>query len=233
MEEEIILSTNNCSIKKSDIDTLSPHTYLNDLIISFYYEILESKYNISLNKITLLDPAVSMSIILDVNNNDDLKDIKNCIFIPLELDKKKYIFAPINDNQKIQYTASGSHWTLNVIDVDNLKIYYLDSTLGDVSNAHIFHKRIEKLFNKKFKFIYALNKQYQNNSSDCGMFLLGYTELLINYIKNNNGIILNKDDKLDYIFNNENLVKQSYMTTFRKNIIKLIYDMSAKAKAKK
>ena len=33
-EEEIILSTENCSIKQSDIDTLSPHTYVNDLIIS-------------------------------------------------------------------------------------------------------------------------------------------------------------------------------------------------------
>ena len=37
-EEEIILSTDNCEIKNSDISTLSPHTYLNDLIISFYYE---------------------------------------------------------------------------------------------------------------------------------------------------------------------------------------------------
>ena len=40
-EEEIILSTDNCEIKNSDISTLSPHTYLNDLIISFYYEILQ------------------------------------------------------------------------------------------------------------------------------------------------------------------------------------------------
>ena len=43
-EEEIILSTQNCSIKQSDIDTLKPHTYVNDLIISFYYEIIQDKY---------------------------------------------------------------------------------------------------------------------------------------------------------------------------------------------
>ena len=102
-EEEIILSTNNCSIKKSDIDTLSPHTYVNDLIISFYYEIIQDKYPTEL--ITLLDPAVSMSIILDVSDGDNnLEDIKNCIFLPLNMDKKKFIFAPINDNKKIQYT---------------------------------------------------------------------------------------------------------------------------------
>ena len=86
-DEEIILSTDNCEIKQSDISTLSPHTYLNDLIISFYYEILQKKYHSDL--ITLLDPAVSMSIILDNSGNDDnLKDLKNCIFLPLELDKK-------------------------------------------------------------------------------------------------------------------------------------------------
>ena len=80
-EEEIILSTDNCEIKNSDISTLSPHTYLNDLIISFYYEILQKKYQSGL--ITLLDPAVSMSIILDnIGNDDNIEDIKNCIFLP-------------------------------------------------------------------------------------------------------------------------------------------------------
>ena len=185
-EEEIILSTDNCEIKNSDISTLSPHTYLNDLIISFYYEILQKKYQSDL--ITLLDPAVSMSIILDNSGNDDnIEDIKNCIFLPLELDKKKFIFAPINDNKKIQYTCSGSHWTLNLVDVDNNVIYYLDSNLGDVSNAHTFHKKLEKLFGKKFEFIYALQKdKYQNNSYDCGMFLLGFSEVLMKHIMNNN-----------------------------------------------
>ena len=232
-EEEIILSTDNCEIKNSDISTLSPHTYLNDLIISFYYEILQKKYQSDL--ITLLDPAVSMSIILDNSGNDDnLEDIKKCIFLPLELDKKKFIFAPINDNKKIQYTCSGSHWTLNLVDVDNSVIYYLDSNLGDVSNAHTFHKKLEKLFGKKFEFIYALQKdKYQNNSYDCGMFLLGFSEVLMKHIMNNNLKIKNNGNNkkgLDFIFEGENLVKQSYMSTFRKNIINLIYDMAKKAK---
>ena len=232
-DEEIILSTDNCEIKQSDISTLSPHTYLNDLIISFYYEILQKKYHSDL--ITLLDPAVSMSIILDNSGNDDnLRDLKNCIFLPLKLDKKKFIFAPINDNKKIQYICSGSHWTLNLVDVDNGIIYYLDSNLGDVSNAHTFHKKFEKLFGKKFDFIYGLQKdKYQNNSYDCGMFLLGFSEVLMKHIVNNNMQIKNNGNNkkgLDFIFQGENLVKRSYMPTFRKNIINLIYDMAKKEK---
>ena len=231
-EEEIILSTENCSIKKSDIDTLGPYTYVNDLIISFYYEILQTKYHS--DQITLLDPAVSMSIVLDSGDDEDnLQDLKNCIFLPLELDKKKFIFAPINDNKKIQYTCSGTHWTLNVVDVDNNIIYYLDSNLGDVSNAHTFHRKLEKLFGKKFEFVYGLQKnKYQSNSYDCGMFLLGFSEILMKFIVNNNMKLNDKKNKkgLDFIFDGENLVKQSYMGTFRKNIINLIYSMAKKSK---
>ena len=228
MSDEIILSTKNCSVTKEDIETLSSHTYLNDLIISFYYEIIQDKY--PSKDITLLDPAVSMSIILDSNDENDLEDLKQCIFLPLELDKKKFVFAPINDNTKIQYSCSGSHWTLNVIDVEKKIIYYLDSTNGDVSNAHTFHKRIEKLYEKEFEFIYGLHIQYQTNSFDCGMFLLGFTELLVKNIVNNE-MKLNcdkKDKSLDFIFKGENLVKQNYMGTFRKNIINLIYKMAKK-----
>ena len=93
MSEEIILSTKNCSVTKEDIETLSPYTYLNDLIISFYYEIIQDKY--PSKDIALLDPAVSMSIILDSNENeDDLEDLKQCIFLPLELDKKN-LYLPL------------------------------------------------------------------------------------------------------------------------------------------
>ena len=69
-------------------------------------------------------------------------------FLPLELDKKKFIFASINDNTKIQYIYSGTHWTLIVVDIENNLLYFLDSTKGDVSNAYTFHDRIEKLFGK-------------------------------------------------------------------------------------
>ena len=229
MSDKVVLSTKNCTVTKKDIETLSPHTYLNDLIISFYYEIIQERY--PSNDITFLDPAVSMSIILDSDNDNDLEDLKECIFLPLELNKKKFIFAPINDNTKLQYTCSGSHWTLNVVDVDNSIIYYLDSTNGNVSNAHTFHRRLERLFGKKFEFVHGLETQYQTNGYDCGMFLLGFTELVMKYIFNN-GMKLTNNNKnngnksLEFIFKGENLVKQSYMETFRKNIINLIYKMA-------
>ena len=234
---EVILSSKNCSVTKEDISTLAPYTYLNDLIISFYYEIIQDKY--PSKDITLLDPAVSQSIILDSSdgNEEDLEDLKQCIFLPLELDKKKFVFAPVNDNTKLQYTTSGSHWTLNVVDIQNKLIYYLDSNNGNVSNAHTFHDRFEKLFGEKFKFLYGLNHQYQKNSYDCGMFLLGFTEILVKYLVNNDMKLNVKNDGenkcLDFIFKGEKLVEQNYMGDFRKNIINLIYKMAKNKKNKK
>ena len=58
MDEEIILSTKNCSVTKEDIATLAPHTYLNDLIISFYYEIIQDKF--PSNDITLLSSSLNV-----------------------------------------------------------------------------------------------------------------------------------------------------------------------------
>ena len=221
MENERILVTyKSCSIKQSDIDTLSDYQYLNDLIISFYYEILNEKY--MSNDIVLLDPAVSMSIIFD----KDLDDINNCIFEPLGMKNKKFIFVPINDNNKIEYKTSGSHWALNIIDVNNNTIYYLDSMLGNISNAKVSVRKFEKLFGKKFNFVYALENTYQTNSSDCGMFILGFTETFLKYLKekNFNQNLLNNikfDDKLK----DSEKVKQNNMQFFRKEIKNIIYKL--------
>ena len=221
MENERILVTyKSCSIKQSDIDTLSDYQYLNDLIISFYYEILNEKY-IS-NDIVLLDPAVSMSIIFD----QDLDDINNCIFQPLGMKDKKFIFVPINDNTKIEYKTSGSHWALNIIDVNNNTIYYLDSMSSNISNAKISVRKFQKLFGKKFNFVYALEKTYQTNSSDCGMFILGFTETILKYLKekNFNSNSLN-NIKFDDILKNSDRVKQNNMQSFRQEIKNIIYKL--------
>ena len=218
--DPILITYKSCSIKQSDIDCLSDYQYLNDLIISFYYEILNEKY--MSNDIVLLDPAVSMSIIFD----QDLDDINNCIFQPLGMKDKKYIFVPINDNTKIEYKTSGSHWTLNIIDVNNNTIYYLDSMSSNISNAKVSVRKFQKLFGKKFNFVYALEKTYQTNSSDCGMFILGFTETILKYLKekNFNSNALN-NIKFDDIFQDSEKVKQNNMPSFRKEIKNIIYKL--------
>ena len=61
---------------------------------------------------------------------------------------QKIYFASINDNTKIQYQISGFYLTLNIVNQNNKIFYYLDSNNGDISNANVFHNRLEKLFGK-------------------------------------------------------------------------------------
>lgn len=223
--DPIILTYKCCSLKKSDIDTLSDYQYLNDIIISFYYEILNEKYKS--DDFVLLDPAVSMSIIVETN----LDDINQCIFIPLQMGEKKFIFSPINDNTKIAYQTGGSHWALNLIDVTNSKILYFDSMLSNINNARRFQKKIEKLFNKKFTFECPIEEHYQGNSYDCGMFVLGFTQVILEYLKNNkfDGDSLVKVN-FDQLFNNSERIKQENMSKFRKEIKEIINNLIQKKK---
>ena len=64
----------------------------------------------------------------------------------------------------------------------NKTIYYFDSMLSEIDNSHVSHKKCEKLLGSKFAFKNALNEKIQYNSYDCGMFVLGITECLINYL---------------------------------------------------
>ena len=223
--DQIILTYKCCSLKKTDIDTLSDYQYLNDIIISFYYEILNEKYKS--DDFVLLDPAVSMSIIVEEN----LDDINQCIFIPLQMDKKKFIFAPVNDNTKIAYQTGGSHWALNVIDVTNNEILYFDSMLSNINNARRFQKKVEKLFNKKFSFECPIEEHYQGNSYDCGMFVLGFTQVILEYLSSKKFDINSLPDvNFDELFNNSERTKQENMSKFRKEIKEIIHYLIQKKK---
>ena len=223
--DQIILTYKCCSLKKTDIDTLSDYQYLNDIIISFYYEILNEKYKS--DDFVLLDPAVSMSIIVEEN----LDHINQCIFIPLQMDKKKFIFAPVNDNTKIAYQTGGSHWALNVIDVTNNEILYFDSMLSNINNARRFQKKVEKLFNKKFSFECPIEEHYQGNSYDCGMFVLGFTQVILEYLSSKKFDINSLPDvNFDELFNNSERTKQENMYKFRKEIKEIINNLIQKKK---
>lgn len=217
--DKVLLTYGSCCIKSSDISTLDDYQYLNDLIISFYYEILTKKY--PCNDIILIEPAVSMSIIVE----EDLSIVDECIFTPLKVKEKKFVFLPINDNERIEYKTNGSHWALSVIDVENSLYYYFDSMLSQIKNSKKSMKKCEKLFKKKFHFVSGLETKFQNNSFDCGMYVLAFTEELMKYIisKGASKECLNEID-FDKFFSESERVKGNF-SNFRKEIKDIIYKL--------
>ncbi len=87
MNEEVELSYNNIALRKSDINTFKEYTQLNDLSISFYFEILNEKFAKFNNEFTLLDPATVFLLVFETDLEDLVAMLK-----PLKLHTKQYIF---------------------------------------------------------------------------------------------------------------------------------------------
>mgnify|MGYP001598758110 CR=1 FL=1 len=84
------LSYQNIFLSESDILTFNEGEQLNDMSISFYFQILSERYQ-NLNFISI-DPATSFLITFE----EDLEDLC-CMLKPLKLKEKDYIFIPVND----------------------------------------------------------------------------------------------------------------------------------------
>lgn len=225
--EQIVVTYKFVSLRKEDLNCIINNGYLTDRVIGFWYQIIQEKF--PNQSIELIDPSVSMSIVLERN----LKDIKECIIEPLNLKNKSFIFMPLNDNTSSDYGTKGNHWALNVIDMTNKTIYYFDSMLSEIDNSHVSHKKCEKLLGSKFAFKNALDEKIQYNSYDCGMFVLGITECLTNYLNekefNNNAF---NDVNFDDLLNKYAHCKQGNMGKFRDEIYSKIQEIIVKKKNK-
>ena len=102
--EEIVGRIGRNSVRRKNLLTLIPRTWLTDEVIKFYFKIIESRGNIGHN--CILYNSFLMSKLLDVNNQYNFSKVKR--YVKQEMFKKKKIILPIN----IQNT----HWASGVID---------------------------------------------------------------------------------------------------------------------
>ena len=92
------------SVRRKNLLTLIPRTWLTDEVIKFYFKAIESRGNIGHNCISY--NSFFMSQLLDENNQYNFSKVKRCV--KREMFKKKKIILPNN----IQNT----HWASGVID---------------------------------------------------------------------------------------------------------------------
>lgn len=151
-------------------DHLLGKTWLNDNIITFYYLFLEESFK---NKnFIFLNPSISF-LSLMCEYDDILEQVKD-----FELEKKDLIFIPINDCQDISQ-GGGSHWSLLVYDRRKKKYLYLDSAgkYNYQTSIKILQK-LSKIIDPDAQEVdfEQIDVPSQNNSYDCGIFTLCYTE---------------------------------------------------------
>ncbi|VVC92141.1 unnamed protein product [Leptidea sinapis] len=124
----VVLSFHETLLHQSDIELLNGPYWLNDTIISFYFEYLEKVTFIKSPDILFVPPEVTQCI--KMVTPDEIK-----IFLePLKIEAKKFVFFALNDNSAPDMVG-GSHWSLLVYSRDENSFFHYDSMCGSNHNV--------------------------------------------------------------------------------------------------
>jgi len=185
-DNQVYLSYKSTCLRISDVKCFQGNNFLNDLCISFYYELLNEKFKSHENDFFLFDPASISTMVI----YDEIEEIID-MFGSLNLHLKKYLFMPINNNTDKYSISVGDHWALIIYQKSDDTFYYLDSMLNYIGNTDIVISKMKKVLTNYSQqdsmnshsfsptLVKTLNYKFQNNTYDCGMFVLHFTEILM------------------------------------------------------
>lgn len=188
--DSIILSYYDSLIHQSDLELLKEGQWLNDRIIGFVYEYFEIEiFNAECSDylFSFLNPSTVQYLKL----SNSIEEAKMCFLEPLELNRKDYLFLPLNNNRTTE--AGGCHWSLMVIDKKRSILKHCDSIGSNENEALSFFEKYKTHFGLE-KFETEINFPKQTNSVDCGAYVLG--KIICCWIQYNNLIYTNDSFKL-------------------------------------
>jgi hypothetical protein len=224
-------------IYSSDLAILeSPTAWLNSDIIHFWFLRLKNgggesddddAGNLQVDCLPL-DPAVISFIMHQLDESDeDYEDEVSNLMSTWNLEQQqcsiKRLFLPINDeygSSSLSYTqgqqqASGSHWSLLLVDIvmsaaappvhttqqhnnvtmPEIKFYHCDSHRGyNQFAAHAVANKVKRVFLKHYSTgdndstaanVTECQVPQQSNGFDCGLYTLGFAEALLRLSKDN------------------------------------------------
>lgn len=172
-KDPIVLNFYESLLRQSDVDLLEGTNWLNDTIISFYFEYLERIYFKDYKNLLFIPPQVTQCIkIVQVQQIEEIK-----VFLdPLDVNGRDFIFFALNDNESSK--AGGTHWSLLVYSKPERKWFHFDSSGGmNHDQAWDLATRISRSLkiadNAQFEENGCLQ---QDNGYDCGLHLICNTE---------------------------------------------------------
>ncbi|XP_045775146.1 sentrin-specific protease 8, partial [Maniola jurtina] len=172
-KSSVVLSFHEILLHQSDVALLSGPHWLNDTIISFYFEYLEKLIFCEAKELLFVSPEVTQCIKM-VETNDI------GIFLePLQINTKKFVFFALNDNSSPD-TAGGSHWSLLVFSRNENSFFHFDSSSGsnhDVAWDFASHLMLYLSKQGNINFV-DKHCQQQSNGYDCGVHVICNTEKL-------------------------------------------------------
>ncbi|XP_077420038.1 sentrin-specific protease 8 [Vanacampus margaritifer] len=172
--DPIVLSYQDSLLRRSDVSLLEGPHWLNDQIIGFAFEYFASeRFQILGESVVFVSPEVTQ-FIKCASCPEEL-----AMFLdPLVLASRRWIFLAVNDNN--DQSAGGSHWSLLVYHHKSNHFSHYDSQNGSNSlHARRIASKLEPMLcvGRKSSFVEELTP-VQENSYDCGMYVICITEAL-------------------------------------------------------
>lgn len=176
-KNEVVLSYGESLLRESDVSLLKGPYWLNDTIISFYFEFLETDVYRSNKSVLFVSPEVTQCIkICPVSDLTIFLDplVKN--------QHREFVFFALNDNDLIE-SAGGSHWSLLVLSLPEIMMFHFDSSAGSNNNqARELGYKVARYFSFPLaRSVENVTSLQQTNGYDCGIHVLCNVEQLAHH----------------------------------------------------
>ncbi|XP_059608650.1 sentrin-specific protease 8 [Phlebotomus argentipes] len=164
-----VLSYHESLLRESDVNLLRGPHWLNDQIISFYFEYLEKEVFKEATEFLFVSPEVTQC--LKIVSSDEVS-----VFLsPLNATEKDVIFFALNNNDNT--TAGGSHWSLLVLSRQENTFFHFDSSSGsNLASSRRFFNHLKRPLNCPTAELIEQNCLQQSNCYDCGIHLICVAE---------------------------------------------------------
>ncbi|GBN59738.1 Sentrin-specific protease 8 [Araneus ventricosus] len=171
--DPVVLNYENCLLRQSDVELLTPPSWLNDNIIAFWFEYLENEvYKDHKKVLGFVCPQVVQYLKFGLP-----EDVKSTVE-GLELDTKQYILFPVNDC-RAQTVPGGTHWSLLAYNASENSFEHYDSYPGscNLPVAESLAKVLAMFLRNSLKgghppVIHEMPCTQQVNTYDCGMHVI-------------------------------------------------------------
>uniref|UniRef100_A0A182P0U1 Ubiquitin-like protease family profile domain-containing protein n=1 Tax=Anopheles epiroticus TaxID=199890 RepID=A0A182P0U1_9DIPT len=164
--DEVALSYHESCLRQSDVDLLKGPYWLNDQVISFYFEYLEKcifKYE---RDLLFVSPEVTQCIRMVA------QDEVGIFLEPLRAQQRSFVFFALNDNQ-LADRAGGTHWSLLVFSRPEQAFYHFDSSRNaNGSYARQLVAVLKRALHCPDAQLRTGDCLQQSNGYDCGVHVL-------------------------------------------------------------
>ncbi|EDW10602.2 sentrin-specific protease 8 [Drosophila mojavensis] len=173
--DPISLSFHDSCLRMSDVQLLHGPRWLNDQILSFYYEYLSHVKYKDNNDLYFIAPEVTQCMkYMDDSELEMLLDKNNAAY-------KLFIFFALNDNGATE--EGGSHWSLLVMSQPEKTFFHFDS-FGNSNTATSVKlmNRVKDFLGMRLAKFCPMRCLQQANGYDCGIHVICMTDHIADYV---------------------------------------------------